>query len=80
MANLENALRQGIPPIIPLHTGQLPYWDKDFAHAVVIVGISDGRVFIHDPAKEQPGIAVSLGDFHLAWDEMDNWFAFLQVK
>jgi len=80
MADLENALRQGIPPIIPLHTSQLPHWDQDFAHAVVVVGINEDHVFVHDPAKEQPGIAVSQGDFHLAWDEMDNWFALLQVK
>lgn len=80
MTDLENALRQDVPPIIPLHTSQLPYWDKGFAHAVVVTGIDAETIFVHDPAKAQPAIAVSQGDFLLAWDEMDNRLALLQPK
>jgi hypothetical protein len=80
MADLENALRQDLPPIALVFTGQLPYWDRSTPHAVVVIGMSREQIFMHDPAHEQPGIAVAHGDFHLAWDEMGNRFALLRVK
>lgn len=80
MADLENALHQNIPPIVLVFTGQLPYWGSSTPHAIVVVGISQEQVFIHDPAQESSGIAVAHGDFHLAWDEMGNRFALLHVR
>jgi hypothetical protein len=80
MADLETALRQDVPPIALVFTSQLPYWNRSTPHAVVIIGMSQEQIFIHDPAHERPGIAVAHGDFHLACDEMGNRFALLQVK
>jgi hypothetical protein len=49
-----NDLRQAIGdnrvPIVFLRTGELPYWDRDSPHALVVVGIETSLVYVNDPA------------------------------
>lgn len=79
-ADLEAALFVGVPPIVLVYTGQLPYCQAAFAHAVVVIGIEGTDVVLHDPAVEQTAVRVSRGDFDLAWDEMANLYGLLRKK
>ncbi len=40
---LQKHLAIGLPIIVPVITRELPYWDVDTHHAVVVVGIDDGN-------------------------------------
>ncbi|MBX3056681.1 MAG: C39 family peptidase [Anaerolineae bacterium] len=74
-ADLEAAVAVRVPPIVLVHTNQLPYWQQAFAHAVVVIGIEGTGVVLHDTA-----VRVSRGDFELAWDEMANLYGLLRKK
>lgn len=80
VSDLLKALRQSIPPIALVSTGQLPYWNEDTPHAVVVIGMEESHVILNDPARTQPGIGVLSAEFNLAWDGMDNAYALLKKK
>jgi hypothetical protein len=60
--------------------GQLSYWGSNVPHAVVLIGTERGNFVVHDPAKSEEGILVSVPEFNLAWDEMDNIYALLKKR
>jgi ABC-type bacteriocin/lantibiotic exporter with double-glycine peptidase domain len=78
--DLQEALSIGVPPIALVFTGELPYWDKAFAHAVVILNIDTDTVVLHDPGKVQSYIVIPTTEFQLAWDAMANLFGILTKK
>jgi ABC-type bacteriocin/lantibiotic exporter with double-glycine peptidase domain len=80
LPDLSTALEQGIPPIVLVQTSELPYWQQATAHAVVLLGLDNQTVLLHDPAIDQGETEVSLGDFELAWDEMANLYALLRKR
>jgi hypothetical protein len=65
LADLRRALRDGVPPIVMVDTGELPYWEVATTHAVVLLAIDEKTVLLNDPDKEQAPIRVSLDDFEL---------------
>lgn len=78
--NLEDlllALAQGIPPILEVRTGELPYWGEDTYHVVLVTSIDKMNGFnvsqINDPAFPLPQ-QVPMDELQLAWDERDNYF------
>lgn len=77
LAELRTAIDQGIPPIALVYTGELPYWHYATAHAVVVLGLEQGVITVHDPAVDRGAIEVAVGDFQLAWDEMANLYALI---
>ena len=78
IGNLQTAVSNNIPPIALVSTGELPYWHITTPHAVVVTGIDEKAVWLHDPANERPHIEVPLGDFLLAWDMMMNLYALIK--
>jgi hypothetical protein len=80
LSDLESAIQVGYPPITLVYTAELPYWTIPTAHAVVVLGITGENVILNDPAIEKAAISVSIGDFHLAWDEMVNFYALLKKR
>ncbi len=68
---LQSSIDHGTPPIVFLFTGDLPYWNANLRHAVVVVGYSDTHVSLNDPAFPDSPKEVSWGDFMLAWSEFD---------
>ncbi|MEZ4518590.1 MAG: C39 family peptidase [Chloroflexota bacterium] len=80
ISGLFDLLGQGVPIIVFVRTGELPYWEANTDHAIVIVGydIEKGELFLNDPFFENPAIAVPIGDFELAWSERDFYYATLQ--
>lgn len=74
--DLRRAIADGYVPVVFLRTGELPYWDQDTPHAVVVVGIGADAVLVNDPAFESAPIPVPVGDFGLSWDEFGcQWAA-----
>ena len=79
VSGLEAQLAKGKPAIVFVRTRELPYWEQDTAHALVIVGYDREAIFVLDPfyPAEAP-IAVARGDFELAWLERDYYHAVIQ--
>ncbi len=73
LAALQSWLAQDMPVIVFIQTAELPYWNGlEARHAIVLVGMAADQVFLLDPARAPEVIAVSRGDFALAWDAMDE--------
>jgi hypothetical protein len=79
-ADLTATLDQGAPPILFVHTSELPYWDRAMAHAVVLVGIEGDEAALNDPGLRQSPVRVPIGDLMLAWDEMSNLYVLLKKR
>jgi len=73
-------LLHGEPCIVFLRTGELPYWQEDTGHAVVLVGMDEDVVYLNDPAFAQTPQRVSHGDFLLAWLEFDYDYAVITAS
>jgi hypothetical protein len=84
LEDIQQWLNQNIPIIVFLDAGELPHWHNyDFTqrivipHAVVAVGVDDQIIYLMDPALDSGPTPTPIGDFMLAWDEMDNYYATL---
>ncbi len=75
LKDLKQWLQNGIPVIVFVRTGFLEHWTTDVGHAVVVVGVTGKRVYIHDPAITKAPIAISITGFEAAWIEMDYGYA-----
>ena len=76
---LQKHLQAGQPCIVFVKTGELPYWNRDLDHAVVLAGMDDTFVYLNDPNLPAAPTSVSRGDFDLAWLERDEMYAVLTV-
>jgi len=72
--DLQQGLEEGSAIIVFVRAGELPYWEEDVPHALVVTGIdaSDGVAYVNDPALKRAPIAVPMDDFILAWDALGN--------
>ncbi len=75
LTGLVSLLQAGLPVIVFLRTGDLPYWAYGTDHAVVVVGFDDAHLYVNDPAFDIAPISISHGDFELAWLERDYYYA-----
>jgi ABC-type bacteriocin/lantibiotic exporter with double-glycine peptidase domain len=78
LPELEAWLEQGIPPIVFVRTEFLDYWTENTPHAVVLVGVDEDRVYLHDPAFAAASQTCSLDGFLAAWVEQDEVVAVIQ--
>jgi ABC-type bacteriocin/lantibiotic exporter with double-glycine peptidase domain len=74
--DLKQAIAQGIPPIVFVHTSQLPYWKIDTQHALLVSGYDDETFLLNDPVFPELR-RVSILELMLAWDEFDNRYALI---
>jgi len=83
-ASLDNILQwlqAAIPIIAFVQAGELPHWRGiKSQHAVLVVGVEDGELLVHDPGLDHGPVIVPLDDFLLAWDEMDTRCAIIVRK
>jgi hypothetical protein len=64
-----------------VRTSELPYWDEDTPHAVVVIGMDDSSIYLLDPAyPDEIPVAVSLGDFSLAWSYFEQAMAVIEKQ
>ena len=68
---LWHQIESGVPCIVFVWTGDLPYWSVSTPHAIVVIAITDDAVWVNDPAFDAAPQKVPLGDFELAWSEFD---------
>jgi hypothetical protein len=80
LVELEANLVNASPVILFLRTGELPYWDIDTPHAVVLVGLTQEMAQLFDPAMEPTPIAVPVGDLMLAWSHFDYTYAIISLE
>jgi hypothetical protein len=67
---LLSALDSGQPVILFVRTGFLDYWQEDVAHAIVVVGVTEGQHFwLHDPALPTGPLIASWDGLLAAWAE-----------
>ena len=78
-AQLQLLLATGLPLPVAVATRELAYWTEDTDHVVVVVGIEDDLVYIHDPDLSTGPIPVSRVEFESAWLEEDFRFAVLSL-
>jgi predicted double-glycine peptidase len=76
---LRSLLARKIPPIVFVSTQDLSYWDEATQHAVVIAGIDETHVSLHDPAFPDAPKTIPIDEFMLAWLEMDEFYALIQL-
>jgi len=75
---LRSHLMQNSPPVVFVQAAELPHWqDHVSQHAIVVVGIDEQTVQILDPAAGASPIPVPIGDFMLAWSDLDYIYAAL---
>ncbi len=77
LAQLYKFLQNGWPVIVPVKTRELPQWEEDTDHAVVVVGMDEENIYLNDPAFARAPTPVTHGDFDLAWLERDEYYAVL---
>ncbi len=74
--DLEQEVRKDSVVIVFVRTGELPYWEEDVPHAVVVSGMEAGILYLNDPSFHEAPIPVPEADFLLAWDEFGcQWAA-----
>jgi len=71
VSRLQAYLQRGIPCIIFVQAGELPYSESEGFHAVVVVGLSEQTAYINDPALDTGPQPIPIDDLRLAWSEFE---------
>ena len=72
----ERSISIGLPVIVAVQTWPLTYWQLiDTAHAVVVIGLDDENIYLHDPYFAGAPQIVDLDSFLTAWSEWDFEYA-----
>ncbi|MCQ3977962.1 MAG: hypothetical protein DPW09_31430 [Anaerolineae bacterium] len=78
--DLFDHLSQGWPCLAFIKTGELPYWEENVDHAVVVVGLDDQYIYLNDPAFPTAPVQVDRKEFELAWLEWDEKYAVVSPR
>jgi ABC-type bacteriocin/lantibiotic exporter with double-glycine peptidase domain len=77
---LHACLERGLPPITLVDTAQLSYWHEPTAHAVVVVGVEGDLIHLNDPAFHDAPKIIPIREFELAWIDLDQFYASVQLE
>jgi ABC-type bacteriocin/lantibiotic exporter with double-glycine peptidase domain len=80
LVELETWLAKKVPCVLFVRTGDLPYWQIDTPHAVVLAGIEADSAYLFDPAVDAAPAIVPTGDLFLAWSYFDYTYAVLTAS
>lgn len=80
LVDVQSAIADAMPVIVPVRTDQLSYWTETVFHAVVVTGFDRDEIVLSDPAVKALSVRASADEFMLAWDEMDNRLALLKRR
>lgn len=78
--DLARWLQEGIPPVVFVSTVPLSYWKTECLHALVVVGVEEQSVFVHDPAFEIVPLTIPRDEFLAAWGELAQLTALIRVS
>jgi ABC-type bacteriocin/lantibiotic exporter with double-glycine peptidase domain len=73
-------LEAGLPCLVFVLTGDLPYWNENTAHVMVVVGIDEENLYVNDPAFDIAPQIIPLDYFLLAWSEFDHRCGVIRPK
>lgn len=76
---LRSCLALALPPLVPISTDSLSYWESAVDHAVVVVGMDDTRVALSDPAFDTAPQIISQVEFGVALVEQDYKYAVISL-
>ena len=74
-SDLRAAIDDGTPPILFLMTGDLPYWQGNTSHAVLLIGYDDTTARLADPVFPTSPQLTTWDELLLAWGEHDYAYA-----
>ncbi len=77
---LHTHLERGLPPIAFVATQQLSYWNEATGHAVVVVGFDQNQIYLNDPNFPDAPKVISAAEFELAWIDVDQFYALIQLE
>ena len=81
LSKITHYLKNSIPCLIFLKTGDVPYWQgEDTAHVVVAIGQDEETLFVNDPAFFDAPQNIPLDYLLLAWSEFDHRYAVIEPK
>ncbi len=81
LKDIEQEIRRNSVVIAFVRTGNLPYWEEDVPHAVIVAGIEAGVLYLNDPSFREAPVPVPEDDFILAWDEFGcQWAAVTRLQ
>lgn len=80
LAALRANLDTGLPCLVFVLTGDLPYWNENTSHVMVVVGIDDENLYVNDPAFDTAPQVIPLDYFLLAWSEFDHRCAVIRPR
>jgi hypothetical protein len=73
--DLGRFLAARLPVIVFVKTQYLPHWDREDAHALVLVGRDASQGYVNDPAFDSAPHAIPVDNLLLAWSEFDYKYA-----
>ncbi len=77
---LRQYLEAGFPCIVHVDTEFLPHWSEGVIHAVIITGIDNEAVSLHDPSIADGPMTVPLPNFLSAWASTDYLLIVIQPE
>jgi ABC-type bacteriocin/lantibiotic exporter with double-glycine peptidase domain len=80
LAELQQVLADGSPPIVFLKSGPLDYWSMDIAHAAVLTGLDATTAALNDPYFAMAPQTVPLQSVERAWAQMGQFAAFIRPR
>lgn len=72
LAEIVPHLWDGRPVIAGIHTAELSYWSEAVDHVVVIIGVDEEQVYVHDPSLAHGEQVIPRMEFDLAQIDFDN--------
>jgi predicted double-glycine peptidase len=72
-------LQTGLPIIACVHTADLSYWKHAVDHVVVVIGIDEDNIILHDPSLDHGSTSIPRVEFELAQLGFDQLCAVLQL-
>lgn len=83
-AELKLRIASGLPVIVFLWTGVLRHWKEqrgvDYLHSVVVAGLTNNSVLVHDPALLDGPIELPWEEFSNAWQYSRQMMAVVQPR
>jgi uncharacterized protein YvpB len=77
LSNIRTSINNGVPRLVFVKTGDLPYWNEGTSHVLVVVGIDEDHIYVNDPAFDKAPQSIPNDYFLLAWSEFDHRFGII---